>query len=151
MAGVGMATMPTTIHPSNLDSSSSPLSITSMLQKLNFSSAATTTAPSPKLEFLFEDDSTTATAGPSWNTRLCYGTGSAFLIGLGAGGLWGAIEGLTRAEARNMSARIRINLLLNSITSRGPFVGNTAGIVALCYNVLAGAFMKLQQIRSGKE
>ncbi|KAL7006910.1 Mitochondrial import inner membrane translocase subunit tim23 [Cystobasidiomycetes sp. EMM_F5] len=131
----------------------------------------------------------------SWGDELCYGTGTTYLFGLGAGGLWGLREGWARSRRipmtssitldstlkqassaataavnsslksgtvgvspatvtgataatatapsaasrasstlRSPSFRVRLNTVLNSITRRGSFVGNNAGVLALIYN-----------------
>lgn len=41
-----------------------------------------------------------------------------------AGGSWGFYEGLSKPEGR--TTRLRMNSILNGVTRRGPFVGNTA-------------------------
>jgi len=43
------------------------------------------------------------------------------------------IEGLNRAPA-SAPPKLRLNSVLNSITRRGPFLGNSAGVVAMTYN-----------------
>ncbi|KDQ61584.1 hypothetical protein JAAARDRAFT_171877 [Jaapia argillacea MUCL 33604] len=93
------------------------------------------------LEFLqLEDDKTSdlpgsGTAIPSrgWSDDLCYGTGTLYLSGLALGGTWGLREGARRPLAVS-SARLRINSILNSVTRRGTFIGNSAGVLALVYN-----------------
>ncbi|ETN39728.1 uncharacterized protein HMPREF1541_05954 [Cyphellophora europaea CBS 101466] len=68
-----------------------------------------------------------------WSDDLCYGTGSVYLAALTTGGAWGLIEGLNRVPA-SAPPKLRINSVLNSVTRRGPFLGNSAGVVAMCYN-----------------
>ena len=63
---------------------------------------------------------------------LCYGTGATYLAGLALGGAWGMQEGLRKSA--NQPPKLRLNSVLNSITRRGPFLGNSAGVVAICYN-----------------
>ncbi|KAG9001487.1 Mitochondrial import inner membrane translocase subunit tim23 [Tulasnella sp. JGI-2019a] len=94
-----------------------------------------------KLDYLLLDDEKTnslpgaGTALPSrgWSDDLCYGTGTTYLTGLGVGGLWGIREGAFRPLAVS-STRLRINSILNSVTRRGTFIGNSAGVLALIYN-----------------
>jgi len=100
-----------------------------------------TPATSERLEYLFEDEY--VPNGPSWGARICYGTGSTYLVGLGVGGLWGLADGLRNPQGLG-SRRLRINCILNACTARGPFVGNSLGIAALLYNVLHGAVIKLR-------
>lgn len=68
-----------------------------------------------------------------WSDDLCYGTGSVYLAALTTGGAWGLIEGLNRTPA-SVAPKIRLNSVLNTVTRRGPFLGNSAGVVAMCYN-----------------
>ena len=68
-----------------------------------------------------------------WSDDLCYGTGVTYLAALATGGAWGMIEGLNRVPA-SAPPKLRINGMLNSVTRRGPFLGNSAGVVAMCYN-----------------
>ncbi|KAJ7035663.1 Tim17/Tim22/Tim23/Pmp24 family-domain-containing protein [Mycena alexandri] len=56
-----------------------------------------------------------------------------FLQGLALGGAWGVREGAARPLAVS-NTRLRINSVLNSVTRRGTFIGNSAGILALVYN-----------------
>ncbi|KAL9102417.1 MAG: hypothetical protein Q9163_002438 [Psora crenata] len=64
---------------------------------------------------------------------LCYGTGTTYLSALTIGGTWGLIEGLSRSPA-SAAPKLKLNSVLNSITRRGPFLGNSAGVIALVYN-----------------
>lgn len=43
------------------------------------------------------------------------------------------MEGLRRSPA-NAPPRLKLNAVLNSITRRGPFLGNSAGVIAMVYN-----------------
>lgn len=92
-----------------------------------------------QLEYLFEDEY--VSNGPSWGARVCYGTGSTYLVGLATGGLWGLVDGLRNPQGSG-SRRLRINCILNACTARGPFLGNSLGIVALMYNGIHGAVIK---------
>ncbi|KAF9511388.1 hypothetical protein BS47DRAFT_1377209 [Hydnum rufescens UP504] len=77
----------------------------------------------------------TALPSRGWGDDLCYGTGTTYLSGLAIGGLWGLREGSGRPLAVS-SARLRINSILNSVTRRGSFMGNSAGVLALIYNAI---------------
>lgn len=68
-----------------------------------------------------------------WSDDLCYGTGVTYLTALSMGGTWGLIEGLNKAPA-SAAPKLRLNSVLNSVTRRGPFLGNSAGVVAMVYN-----------------
>lgn len=76
-----------------------------------------------------------STALPSrgWSDDLCYGTGTVYLVGLSAGGLWGLSEGLRKAPPA-APPRLKLNYVLNGMTRRGPFLGNSGGVLALVYN-----------------
>ncbi|KAK5174566.1 Mitochondrial import inner membrane translocase subunit tim23 [Saxophila tyrrhenica] len=68
-----------------------------------------------------------------WSDDLCYGTGVTYLSALAAGGAWGLVEGLNRLPP-TAPPKLRLNSALNAITRRGPFLGNSAGVVAMMYN-----------------
>ncbi|KAI9659326.1 MAG: Mitochondrial import inner membrane translocase subunit tim23 [Bathelium mastoideum] len=68
-----------------------------------------------------------------WSDDLCYGTGVTYLSALTIGGTWGLVEGLNKTPA-SAAPRLRLNSALNAITRRGPFLGNSAGVIALVYN-----------------
>lgn len=51
--------------------------------------------------------------------------------GLTLGGLWGLQEGARRPLAVS-NTRLRINSVLNSVTRRGTFIGNSAGVMGTC-------------------
>ncbi|KAJ7224468.1 Tim17/Tim22/Tim23/Pmp24 family-domain-containing protein [Mycena pura] len=94
-----------------------------------------------KLDYLLlEDDKTndipgsnTAIPSRGWTDDLNYGTGTSYLSGLALGGAWGIREGATRPLAVS-NTRLRINSILNAVTRRGTFIGNSAGVLALIYN-----------------
>jgi len=96
---------------------------------------------SDNLDYLLLEDekvnelpgSGTAIPSRGWSDDLCYGTGTMYLTGLGVGGVWGLREGVRRPLAVS-NARLRINSVLNSVTRRGTFIGNSAGVLALVYN-----------------
>ncbi|KAH8427314.1 protein transporter TIM23 [Aspergillus melleus] len=68
-----------------------------------------------------------------WSDDLCYGAGTTYLAALTVGGAWGLAEGLNKTPV-TAPPKIRLNGVLNSITRRGPFLGNSAGVVAMVYN-----------------
>ncbi|KAJ5960845.1 Mitochondrial inner membrane translocase subunit Tim17/Tim22/Tim23/peroxisomal protein PMP24 [Penicillium vulpinum] len=68
-----------------------------------------------------------------WSDDLCYGTGTTYLVALATGGAWGLVEGLRKTPV-TAAPKIRLNAVLNSVTRRGPFLGNSAGVVAMVYN-----------------
>jgi import inner membrane translocase subunit TIM23 len=93
------------------------------------------------LDYLSLDESTLSdlpgsrSALPSrgWSDDLCYGTGVTYLTALSIGGTWGLIEGLNKTPA-SAPPKLRLNSVLNSVTRRGPFLGNSAGVIAMVYN-----------------
>ncbi|KAJ4371033.1 Mitochondrial import inner membrane translocase subunit tim23 [Didymella sp. IMI 355093] len=89
------------------------------------------------LDYLSLEDSAAVdhSALPSrgWSDDLCYGTGVSYLTALTIGGAWGLSEGLQKNPA-SMPPRLRLNGVLNAVTRRGPFLGNSAGVIALIYN-----------------
>ncbi|RDB23821.1 Mitochondrial import inner membrane translocase subunit tim23 [Hypsizygus marmoreus] len=94
-----------------------------------------------QLDYLLLDDdkksevpgASTAIPSRGWSDDLCYGTGTMYLSGLALGGVWGVREGARRPLAVS-NTRLRINSVLNSVTRRGTFIGNSAGVLALLYN-----------------
>ncbi|OAL47844.1 Tim17-domain-containing protein [Pyrenochaeta sp. DS3sAY3a] len=68
-----------------------------------------------------------------WSDDLCYGTGVSYVSALGIGGAWGLAEGLQK-NPPTMPPRLRLNGILNAVTRRGPFLGNSAGVIAMVYN-----------------
>lgn len=68
-----------------------------------------------------------------WSDDLCYGAGTTYLAALTTGGAWGLVEGLKKTPP-TAAPKIRLNGVLNSVTRRGPFLGNSAGVVAMVYN-----------------
>lgn len=65
---------------------------------------------------------------------LCYGTGITYLTALSIGGAWGLQEGLRRSNGQ--PPKLRLNSVLNAVTRRGPFLGNSAGAIAITYNCI---------------
>lgn len=68
-----------------------------------------------------------------WSDDLCYGTGTTYLVALATGGVWGLTEGL-RKSPPHARPRLKLNAVLNAMTRRGPFLGNSAGVLAMLYN-----------------
>jgi len=67
-----------------------------------------------------------------WSDDLCYGTGVTYLTALTVGGAWGLQEGLRRSSTQ--PPKLRLNSVLNAVTRRGPFLANSAGVIAMVYN-----------------
>ena len=53
------------------------------------------------------------------------------LTGLAFGGLWGVQEGMRR-DLGTSSFKLRLNSVLNSVTRRGIFLGNSLGVLGQC-------------------
>jgi len=68
-----------------------------------------------------------------WSDDLCYGTGITYLSALTMGGAFGMAEGL-RKSPFDAPPKLKLNSVLNSMTRRGPFLGNSAGVIAMVYN-----------------
>ncbi|KAF4553252.1 Mitochondrial import inner membrane translocase subunit tim23-like protein [Elsinoe fawcettii] len=93
------------------------------------------------LDYLQLDDSVltdlpgarSALPSRGWSDDLCYGTGVTYLTALTVGGAWGLAEGLNRLPPSS-PPKLRLNSALNAITRRGPFLGNSAGVLAMVYN-----------------
>ncbi|KAK6538810.1 Mitochondrial import inner membrane translocase subunit tim23 [Orbilia ellipsospora] len=68
-----------------------------------------------------------------WSDDLCYGTGTTYLAALSVGGAWGFVEGVNRSPP-GAPPKLKLNSILNGMTRRGPFLGNSAGVIALVYN-----------------
>lgn len=120
--------------------------LSNLLSSVKLGPSIPTVSPASRdqLEYLFDDEY--VSNGPSWGARVCYGTGSTYLVGLGSGGLWGLFDGVRNPQG-SASRRLRINCILNACTARGPFLGNSLGIVALLYNGLHGALIKARNDR----
>ncbi|KAL2111402.1 hypothetical protein VUR80DRAFT_10125 [Thermomyces stellatus] len=91
------------------------------------------------LEYLSLDDTALSeghTVVPSrgFFDDLCYGTGITYVTALGIGGAWGVQEGLRRSEGQ--PPKLRLNSVLNAVTRRGPFLGNSCGVIAIGYNFI---------------
>lgn len=93
------------------------------------------------LEYLVLEDealnnlpgSETALPSRGWSDDLCYGTGTTYLTCLALGGSYGVVEGLRRSGPSD-SFKLRLNTVLNAVTRRGPFLGNSGAVVAIIYN-----------------
>ncbi|KAI4869505.1 Tim17-domain-containing protein [Hypoxylon rubiginosum] len=102
------------------------------------------------LEYLSLEDSALSdlpgarSAIPSrgFSDDLCYGTGITYLSALSMGGAWGLQEGLRRSAGQ--PPKLRLNSVLNAVTRRGPFLGNSAGVVAITYNCFNSAIGNLR-------
>lgn len=68
--------------------------------------------------------------------------GMSYLSGLTIGGFWGAYE--HKRNFDGSSKVLRKNHFLNSITKRGPFVGNSIAVLALLYTASGGLISKLR-------
>ncbi|KAI8378953.1 Tim17/Tim22/Tim23/Pmp24 family-domain-containing protein [Blakeslea trispora] len=107
------------------------------MSTINFDSNKLQPMSMQGLDFLQLEDSAPASASggfaPSrnWSDDLCYGTGTTYLAGLTLGGAYGMFEGLKKSTG---APRVRLNTTLNTITRRGPGVGNAVGVIAMVYN-----------------
>lgn len=90
------------------------------------------------LEFLDIVDDAPSTLDPTalpsrgWSDNLSYGTGTAFLGGQLLGAVLGIREGLTRPlGVEHPTARLRLNAVLNAVSRRGSFLGNSGGVLGM--------------------
>lgn len=96
-----------------------------------------------KIEYLFDDEY--KSIGPTWGARVCYGVGTTYIMGLGLGGVWASMEALFSGRSLALpTTRLRLNHLLNTVSSRGPFLANNGACLALLYNVVHGAIIHNQ-------
>ncbi|KAI9229085.1 MAG: Tim17/Tim22/Tim23/Pmp24 family-domain-containing protein [Piptocephalis tieghemiana] len=124
--------------------------VSSFLQGVDFNKAkpdALKGIPSSnaELDYIYTDltPNTGAHGGRSWNDELCYGAGTTYLAGLSLGGIWGLREGLSQTKDVT-SRKLRINGILNACTRRGPFLANSAGVLALLYFSVDGILGKIR-------
>lgn len=92
---------------------------------------------------LLPGSNTGALPSRSFTDDLCYSTGTTYLLGLTTGGLWGFSEGLKKAHP-TAPPKIKLNTVLNSVTRRGPFLGNNAGVLALGYTCMNAMLAKVR-------
>ncbi|KAJ1882875.1 Mitochondrial import inner membrane translocase subunit tim23 [Coemansia sp. RSA 486] len=116
--------------------------VSDFLSQVDFSAPQLNPIASPGgIEYLNLEDGPIHTSGvmPSrgWSDDLCYGTGTLYIMGLASGGAWGFIEGMQSQHGGNF--KLRLNSVLNSMTRRGPFVGNSLGILGMFYNSINSA------------
>ncbi|KAJ1815710.1 Mitochondrial import inner membrane translocase subunit tim23 [Coemansia sp. RSA 2598] len=116
--------------------------VSEFLSQVDFSSPQLNPIASPGgIEYLSLEDGPIYTNGvmPSrgWSDDLCYGTGTLYIMGLTSGGAWGFVEGMKSQHGGNF--KLRLNSVLNSMTRRGPFVGNSMGVLAMFYNSINSA------------
>lgn len=61
---------------------------------------------------------------------------SVFILGLVVGASVGALDGFRRPlGVQSPTFRLRLNMVLNQLTRRGSFFGNSAGVVGKCISV----------------
>ncbi|CDZ96961.1 Mitochondrial import inner membrane translocase, subunit TIM23 [Phaffia rhodozyma] len=68
------------------------------------------------------------------------GAGTAYVTGLFAGGALGAFDGLRKPG--KMGGKLRWNAMLNAGSMRGTYYANTAGTLAIFYNILNNTVYK---------
>ncbi|KAI9504242.1 Mitochondrial import inner membrane translocase subunit tim23 [Coemansia spiralis] len=113
--------------------------VSDFLSQVDFASSQLNPVASPSgIEYLTIEDGPANAGGvvPSrgWSDDLCYGTGTMYILGLSTGGAWGFVEGVRSHHGHNF--KLRLNSVLNSMTRRGPFVGNSLGVLAMFYNTI---------------
>ncbi|KAI8324036.1 Tim17-domain-containing protein [Martensiomyces pterosporus] len=133
---------PSSASPTSLAIDQVQGGVSEFLSQVDFSSSQLNPVASPGgIEYLNLEDGPIYTGGvmPSrgWSDDLCYGTGTMYILGLATGGAWGFLEGTKSQHGGNF--KLRLNSVLNSMTRRGPFVGNSLGVLAMFYNGLNSA------------
>ncbi|XP_065177252.1 uncharacterized protein LOC135807150 [Sycon ciliatum] len=76
----------------------------------------------------------------SHGERLLWSTGTGYIGGLVLGSGWGVVEGISRST--ELSSKLRLNSVLNSIGRRGPLLANGLGVVVLMYRMTDSAIIK---------
>eukprot|EP00560_Eucampia_antarctica_P001436 CAMPEP_0197840092 /NCGR_PEP_ID=MMETSP1437-20131217/45404_1 /TAXON_ID=49252 ORGANISM="Eucampia antarctica, Strain CCMP1452" /NCGR_SAMPLE_ID=MMETSP1437 /ASSEMBLY_ACC=CAM_ASM_001096 /LENGTH=202 /DNA_ID=CAMNT_0043449643 /DNA_START=36 /DNA_END=644 /DNA_ORIENTATION=+ len=65
-------------------------------------------------------------------------TGLSYMIGIGAGGMYGLREGLTHTPSHRF--KVKLNSVLNHCSRHGSRVGNMFGVLSVVYSLYEGAF-----------
>ncbi|KAI9028633.1 Tim17/Tim22/Tim23/Pmp24 family-domain-containing protein [Hyaloraphidium curvatum] len=142
----------------------SPETVSSMLGNVKFDPSTYRPVLPPQnndnLEYLYVDDALPfPTNAPvhhpsgSWGPlpmrtdgdKMLYGTGTAYMLGLSSGGLYGFVRGLQHPMATTF--KLKINSVLNLCTRYGPWAGNHAGILALAYTSLDSLLGKYRDVK----
>lgn len=92
-------------------------------------------------EFVFAEDSTKKRG---WGERMFSSIGTSYMAGLAIGGVWGFAEGVRSPDG--LTAKLRINSVLNGCTRRGPFLANSLGVVSLMYGCTNTAIEKVRGV-----
>jgi hypothetical protein len=69
--------------------------------------------------------------------RMVYNTGISYLAGTGIGGMYGVFHGAKNSPSPRL--RIRINTILNGMTTYGSRTGNAVGVLAIMYSCFEAA------------
>merc|ERR1719354_195365 len=67
-------------------------------------------------------------------SRISLNTGSFYLLGAGAGGLFGAVQGYRNTESK--IAKIKLNGVFNGVEGGFARSGNALGVLALTYSIV---------------
>ena len=65
----------------------------------------------------------------SWNDTWFDRVGTCYMTGLAMGGVWGLWDGINSRELAAGSSRLRATAIINGLTRRGPFLGNTTAVL----------------------
>lgn len=63
--------------------------------------------------------------------------GMSYLLGIGAGGVYGIREGILRSPSSRF--RVKLNSILNHSGRYGSRMGNSLGVVSILYSLYEGA------------
>ena len=71
-------------------------------------------------------------------TAMTSGLGTTARVAAGTPGLGSAstTAGAAAAQATRQSGKLILNNILNHVTRRGPYLGNSAGVLAMTYNLI---------------
>jgi len=75
----------------------------------------------------------------TFGQTLCLNVGTTYALALTSGGLWGALEGIRKTNRMEYGRRVKLNGILNAVTRRGPFLGNSAAVAGKP-NIFANSF-----------
>jgi import inner membrane translocase subunit TIM23 len=82
------------------------------------------------------------TKGRGVVTTMFANSGLSYLIGTGAGGIYGLREGLTQTPSHRF--KVKLNSVLNHCSRHGSRIGNRFGVLSIMYSLYEGAFDQLE-------
>ena len=70
------------------------------------------------------------------NAPITSGLGTTARVAAGSPGLGFAASAASSSQTTRQSGKLILNNILNHVTRRGPYLGNSAGVLAMTYNLL---------------